>query len=77
MTGIAQQEGIININNTVSNYIGTGRTSETIAQENQITCKNLLTMTSGLDDTTDEVTAGKLTYIADAGNSAGPIIMYM
>ena len=50
LTGIAQQEGLININNKVSQYIGTGWTSETVAHENQITCKNLLTMTSGLED---------------------------
>jgi CubicO group peptidase (beta-lactamase class C family) len=67
MTGIAQQEGLLNINNKVSTYIGTGWTSETLAQENQITCKNLLTMTSGLDDTTDDVTPAKLIYKADAG----------
>lgn len=67
MTGIAQQEGILNINNKVSNYIGTGWTGETLAQENQITCKNLLTMTSGLDDSTDDVTPAKLIYKADAG----------
>ena len=67
LTGIAQQEGLININNKVSTYIGTGWTSETLAQENQITCKNLLTMTSGLDDTTDDVTPAKLIYKADAG----------
>ncbi|RZJ50920.1 MAG: class C beta-lactamase-related serine hydrolase [Flavobacterium sp.] len=68
MTGIAQQEGIININNKVSDYISPGWTSETLAQENKITCKNLLTMTSGLDDSTDEVDPASLIYKADAGN---------
>ena len=67
LTGIAQQEGLININNKVSDYIGTSWTSETLAQENLITCKHLLTMTSGLDDTTDDVTPSKLIYKADAG----------
>ena len=67
MTGIAQQENLININNKVSQYIGTGWTSAPIAKENLITCKNLLTMTSGLDDTTDDVTSASLTYTADAG----------
>jgi len=67
LTGIAQQEGLLNINNKVSDYIGTGWTSETIAQENQITCKNLLSMTSGLDDSTDEVDPASLIYKADAG----------
>ena len=69
VSGIAQQEGLININNNVSTYIGTGWTSETLAQENLITCKNLLTMTSGLDDITygDAVNPASLQYIAPAG----------
>jgi CubicO group peptidase (beta-lactamase class C family) len=67
LTGIAQQENLININNKVSQYIGTGWTSATLAKENLITCKNLLTMTSGLDDTTDDVSPSALTYTADAG----------
>jgi len=67
LTGIAQQENLLNINNKVSTYIGIGWTSGTLAQENLITCKHLLTMTSGLDDTTDDVTPAKLIYKADAG----------
>ncbi len=67
LTGIAEEEGYININNKVSDYIGTGWTNETLAQENLITCKHLLTMTSGLDDTNDAVDPASLTYLADAG----------
>ena len=67
VTGIAQQENLLNINNKVSQYIGTGWTSETLAKENLITCKNLLTMTSGLDDSTDDVDPASLLYKADAG----------
>lgn len=67
LTGIAQQENLININNKVSQYIGTGWTSAPLAKENLITCKNLLNMTSGLDDTTDDVSPSALTYTADAG----------
>ncbi len=67
MTGIAQQEGLLNINNKVSDYIGTGWTSLSIDKENLIANKHLLTMTSGLDDTTDDVTPAKLIYKADAG----------
>ena len=67
-SGIAQQEGLININNKVSDYLGTGWTSIPLAKENLITCKNLLSMTSGLDDTTgDDVSPGNLQYVADAG----------
>ena len=68
VTGIAEQEGFVNINNKVSTYIGTGWTSETLAKENLITCKNLLTMTSGLDDSLgDGVSPEDLQYKADAG----------
>ncbi|VXB96416.1 Serine hydrolase [Flavobacterium sp. 9AF] len=67
-TGIAEQEGFLSINNKVSNYIGTGWTSETIEKENLITNKHLLTMTSGLSDTNNLVTTANLTYVADAGS---------
>jgi CubicO group peptidase (beta-lactamase class C family) len=67
LTGIAQQENLIDINTKVSQYIGTGWTSETLSKENLITCKNLLTMTSGLDDNTDAVSPISLQYAADAG----------
>ncbi len=68
ITGIAEQEGLININNKVSDYIGTGWTSIPIEKENLITCKNLLSMNSGLDDTLgDDVSPSNLQYVADAG----------
>jgi CubicO group peptidase (beta-lactamase class C family) len=69
VTGIAQQEGLININNKVSDYIGTSWTSMPLAKENLITNKHLLSMTSGIEDIAngDDVTPAKLTYKADAG----------
>ena len=68
VTGIAQQEGLININNKVSDYLGTGWTSAPLAKENLITCKNLLSMNSGLDDSMgDSVNPSNLLYVADAG----------
>ena len=68
VTGIAEQEGFININNKVSNYLGTGWTSAPLAKENLITCKNLLSMNSGLDDSLgDNVSPTNLQYVADAG----------
>jgi CubicO group peptidase (beta-lactamase class C family) len=69
LTGIAEQEGFISTNNKVSDYIGTGWTSETLAKENLITCKNLLSMTSGIEGIAngDDVSPAKLTYKADAG----------
>lgn len=67
-TGIAQQEGLLNINNKVSDYLGTGWTSAPIAKENLITCKNLLSMNSGLNDALgDDVSPANLQYVADAG----------
>ena len=69
MVGIAEQENFLNINNKVSDYLGTGWTSETLTQENLITNRHLLTMTSGLDDLIngDCVTPECLVYKADAG----------
>jgi CubicO group peptidase (beta-lactamase class C family) len=69
VSGIAQEEGLININNKVSDYLGTGWTSTPLEKEDLITCKNLLSMNSGLDDTLgDDVSPANLQYIADAGN---------
>ena len=68
VTGIAEQEGLLNINNKVSDYLGTGWTSAPLAKENLITCKNLLSMNSGLDDALgDDVSPANLQYKADAG----------
>lgn len=73
ITGIAQQKGYVNINNKVSDYIGTGWTSAPIAKENLITVKNLLQMTSGLDDApalpcdNEDTLRTCLQYKADAG----------
>ena len=66
-TGIAQQEGLLNINNSAAQYLGTGWTSEPTEKENLIKLRHLLTMTSGLNDAKDLVIKSNLTYIADAG----------
>ena len=66
-TGIAQQEGLLNINNKVSQYLGNGWTSEPLEKENLITPRHLLTMTSGLNDESNWVIKSNLTYLADAG----------
>ncbi len=69
ITGIAEQEGFLNTNNKVSDYLGSGWTNLALAKENLITCKNLLTMTSGLDDAAgDDVSPTNLNYVADAGS---------
>ncbi|KQS47437.1 MULTISPECIES: serine hydrolase domain-containing protein [Flavobacterium] len=69
MAGIAEQEGHLNSNNRVSDYLGQGWTSLPVTKENLITNKHLLTMTSGLEDIDngDCVEPDCLTYKADAG----------
>lgn len=68
VSGIAQEEGLINIDNKVSDYLGIGWTSASLEKENLITCKNLLSMNSGLDDSLgDDVSPANLQYIADSG----------
>ncbi len=66
--GIAQQEGYLSIEDKTSDYLGNAWTSETLTQENRISIKHQLTMTTGLNDLifscTDPVC---LQYKADAG----------
>lgn len=66
-TGIAQEEGLLNINNKVSDYLGAGWTSEPVEKENLITSRHLLTMTSGINDESEFVIKANLTYLEDAG----------
>jgi len=68
MTGIAEEKGLININHKVSDYLGIGWTSIPLEKENLISCKHLLSMNSGLDDSLgDNVAPVNLQYKADAG----------
>lgn len=70
LVGIAQTENILNINNKTSDYLGNGWTDATIAQENLITVKNQLSMTTGLDfnEPDDNCTIDTcLNYKSDAG----------
>jgi CubicO group peptidase (beta-lactamase class C family) len=68
--GIAQSEGHLSISDTTSDYLGTGWTSLTPQQEEKITIRHQLTMTSGLDDSEnfDCTDPECLTYMADPGN---------
>jgi CubicO group peptidase (beta-lactamase class C family) len=72
MIGISQQKGLLNIIDSVSKYLGVGWTSETPQKEKLITIKNLLSMTSGLDDspslpcTNEDTSRTCLVYKADA-----------
>lgn len=67
--GLAQQQGALNINDTTSDYLGLGWTDCTPAQEEKITIRHQLTMTTGLDDAAEfECTDDTcLTYLADPG----------
>lgn len=70
LVGIAQQEGYLNINDTTSSYLGPGWTSCSVAQEEKISIRHQLTMTSGLDDQVDDhycTLDTCLVYLSDAG----------
>jgi len=73
LTGIAQEKGLVNINHTVSSYLGPGWTSEPLAKESMISLRNLLTMTSGMDDKpatpcdNESTSASCLQYLTDTG----------
>ncbi|WP_108801646.1 serine hydrolase [Aquimarina sp. Aq107] len=47
--GVAQQNGLLNINESSATYLGTQWANITASQEQSITIKNHLTMTTGLD----------------------------
>ncbi|APY07622.1 serine hydrolase [Winogradskyella sp. J14-2] len=68
ITGIAEDEGLLDTNDKVSDYLNIGWTSAPLEKENLITCKHLLSMSSGLDDSEgNDVEPENLLYIADAG----------
>ena len=66
-TGIAQQEGLLNISDKASDFLGKEWTSMPSDKENMITLRHLLTMTSGNDDSKQWVIKSNITYVADAG----------
>lgn len=67
LAGLAQQQGFLNINEPSNTYLGEGWTNCTLDQENQITIKNQLKMTTGLDDSenVDCTIDTCLNYLAD------------
>lgn len=71
VTGKAQEEGYLKIQDKSSDYLGLGWTSLTKDKESKITVWNQLTMTSGLDDEVSDshgMASGDLIYKADAGS---------
>ncbi len=70
LVGMAQQDGLLNIENPTSEYLGAGWTSCTQEQEDAITVWHQLTMTSGLDDGVPNsscTTPECLQYLAEPG----------
>ena len=70
LTGIAQEEGFLSINDTSAKYLGNGWTSCNATQEAIIKVRNQLTMTTGLDDNVPDLNCSYdtcLIYKADAG----------
>lgn len=68
LVGIAQAEGLVNIEDSSADYLGQGWSSLSPEKEALITIRHQLTMTSGLDETEFScITPNCLTYVADAG----------
>jgi CubicO group peptidase (beta-lactamase class C family) len=70
LVGRAQEDGFLSITEKSSKYLGQGWSSCTPAQEDKITIRNQLTMTSGLDDGVPDnhcTLDTCLEYLADAG----------
>jgi len=68
--GKAQEDGFLSINEPSNLYLGAGWSSLTSDQENNITIKNHLTMTTGLDDgvtNSDNTDPENLQFKSDAG----------
>lgn len=67
--GLAQEEGLLNINDKTSDYLGEGWTGLETEKEQLITIWHQLTMTSGLNDVQFDCTKPDcLEYVADAGS---------
>ncbi|MEO0571548.1 MAG: serine hydrolase [Bacteroidota bacterium] len=66
--GLAQEQGLLDINAKTSDYLGSGWTSLDAEKEDLITVWHQLTMTSGMNGLFfDCVTPDCLQYVADAG----------
>ena len=70
LVGLAQQDGLLDIDEPSSTYLGNGWTSCTPEQESAITVRHQLTMTTGLNDGAmdlDCTDPGCLQYLAEPG----------
>ena len=70
LVGMAQQEGLLSLSDTTAAYLGEGWTACAMEEEEKITIRHQLTMTSGLDDRVPDpycTIDTCLLYKADAG----------
>jgi CubicO group peptidase (beta-lactamase class C family) len=70
MIGLAQQEGLINIENPTSDYLGVGWTNMEASKEREINVRHNLSMSTGLDYTTEDqncLDPECLNYLDEAG----------
>lgn len=70
LIGLAQQEGMLDINNPTSDYLGDGWTSMELEKEREIKIKHNLTMSTGLNYKgvdSDCMTPECLTFLNEAG----------
>ncbi|UOQ74057.1 serine hydrolase [Hymenobacter cellulosilyticus] len=73
LVGLAQQESILSLEDSVSRHLGRGWTTAPAAKERMIRLRHQLSMTTGLDDTpplpcdNESSTAACLRYRTDAG----------
>ena len=70
LTGIAQKDGLLDINTSTSSYLSEAWTNTTPEQESMISLRHQLTMTSGLDDGVENPYCTLdtcLVYLAEAG----------
>lgn len=70
LTGMVQEDGLLDVNDKTSDYLGTGWTSEPQAKEDLITIRHQITMTTGLDYNVPDLDCLEdtcLIYLNDAG----------
>jgi len=70
LVGLSQQEGLLNIEDRTSDFLGNNWTNSPIEKENLITIRHQLTMTTGLDYEVEDIhctATDCLNYKADPG----------
>lgn len=71
LVGVAQEEGVLDLDDKTSNYLGVGWTTAPSDKEDLITIRHQLSMSTGLDDgvlNPNCLDASCLQYLSDAGD---------